>query len=62
MHGANGEKVIAFGRQFGTKLAHALFEFGFMLVTLFVIMRAGHQLSGALLLGARRAFDAAAPR
>ena len=29
---------------------------GFMLVTLFVIMRAGHQLSGALLLGARRAF------
>ncbi|KVF01060.1 AI-2E family transporter [Burkholderia vietnamiensis] len=56
MHGANGEKVIAFGRQFGTKLAHALFEFGFMLVTLFVIMRAGHQLSGALLLGARRAF------
>ncbi|MCR4467086.1 AI-2E family transporter [Burkholderia sp. SCN-KJ] len=56
MHGASGEKVIAFGRQFGTKLAHALFEFGFMLVTLFVIMRAGHKLSGALLQGARRAF------
>ncbi|WP_322024554.1 AI-2E family transporter [Burkholderia sp. BCC1977] len=56
MHGASGEKFIAFGRQFGTKLAHALFEFGFMLVTLFVIMRAGHKLSGALLQGARRAF------
>ncbi|MDN7903498.1 AI-2E family transporter [Burkholderia diffusa] len=56
MHGASGEKFIAFGRQFGTKLAHALFEFGFMLVTLFVIIRAGHKLSGALLEGARRAF------
>ncbi|WP_175803334.1 AI-2E family transporter [Burkholderia ambifaria] len=56
MHGASGEKFIAFGRQFGTKLAHALFEFGFMLVTLFVILRAGHKLSGALLHGARRAF------
>ncbi|RQZ71127.1 AI-2E family transporter [Burkholderia sp. Bp9004] len=56
MHGASGERFIAFGRQFGTKLAHALFEFGFMLVTLFVIIRAGHKLSGALLQGARRAF------
>ncbi|KVV51586.1 hypothetical protein WT27_30360 [Burkholderia territorii] len=56
MHGASGEKFIAFGRQFGTKLAHALFEFGLMLVTLFVIMRAGHKLSGALLQGAQRAF------
>ncbi|WP_306715496.1 AI-2E family transporter [Burkholderia dolosa] len=58
MHGVNGEKFIAFGRQFGTKLAHALLEFGFMLVTLFVILRAGHKLSGALLHGARRAFGA----
>lgn len=56
MHGVNGEKFIAFGRQFGTKLAHVLLEFGFMLVTLFVILRAGHKLSGALLQGARRAF------
>ncbi|MDS0862669.1 AI-2E family transporter [Burkholderia pseudomultivorans] len=58
MHGVNGEKFIAFGRLFGTKLAHALLEFGFMLVTLFVILRAGHKLSGALLQGARRAFGA----
>lgn len=56
MHGVNSEKFIAFGRQFGTKLAHVLLEFGFMLVTLFVILRAGHKLSGALLQGARRAF------
>ena len=49
MHGVNSEKFLAFGRQFGTKLAHALLEFGFMLVTLFVILRAGHKLSGALL-------------
>ncbi|AYQ40404.1 membrane protein [Burkholderia aenigmatica] len=56
MHGVNSEKFIAFGRQFGTKLAHGLLEFGFMLVTLFVILRAGHKLSGALLQGARRAF------
>ncbi|WP_269501504.1 AI-2E family transporter [Burkholderia sp. IMCC1007] len=56
MHSASGEKFIAFGRQFGTKLAHGLLEFGFMLVTLFVILRAGHKLSGALLQGARRAF------
>ncbi|MDR5667709.1 AI-2E family transporter, partial [Burkholderia cenocepacia] len=56
MHGVNGEKFIAFGRHFGTKLAHVLLEFGFMLVTLFVILRAGHKLSGALLQGARRAF------
>ncbi|AOJ78124.1 AI-2E family transporter [Burkholderia ubonensis] len=56
MHGANGEKVIAFGRHFGSKLAHAVLEFGFMLVTLFVILRAGHKLSGALLQGVQRAF------
>ena len=59
MHGVNSEKFLAFGRQFGTKLAHALLEFGFMLVTLFVILRAGHKLSGAAA-GARRAFGAAA--
>ncbi|RXV67111.1 AI-2E family transporter [Burkholderia stabilis] len=56
MHGVNSEKFLAYGRQFGTKLAHALLEFGFMLVTLFVILRAGHKLSGALLQGARRVF------
>ncbi|MCA7957409.1 AI-2E family transporter [Burkholderia multivorans] len=56
MHGASGEKVLAFGRQFGTRVAHAVFEFGFMLVTLFVIVRAGHRLAGELLQGAQRAF------
>ncbi|KWK25276.1 hypothetical protein WT77_13015 [Burkholderia stagnalis] len=56
MKGVNGETFLAFGRQFGSKLARAVLEFGFMLVTLFVILRAGHKLSGALLQGAQRAF------
>ncbi|RQS76784.1 AI-2E family transporter [Burkholderia sp. Bp8963] len=56
MKGVNSETFIAVGRQFGTRLAHAVLEFGFMLVTLFVILRAGHSLSGALLQGAQRAF------
>ncbi|WP_179401017.1 AI-2E family transporter [Burkholderia guangdongensis] len=56
MKGVSGETFLAVGRQFGSKLAHALLQFGFMLVTLFVILRAGHRLSGALLHGARRAF------
>ncbi|KVP86038.1 hypothetical protein WL02_15635 [Burkholderia ubonensis] len=56
MKGVNSETFIAFGRHFGSKLAHAVLEFGFMLVTLFVILRAGHKLSGALLQGVQRAF------
>ncbi|MXN76663.1 AI-2E family transporter [Burkholderia sp. 4701] len=56
MKGVNGETFLAVGRQFGSRLARAVLEFGFMLVTLFVILRAGHKLSGALLQGAQRAF------
>ncbi len=56
MKGVNSETFLAVGRQFGSKLAHAVLEFGFMLVTLFVILRAGHKLSGALLQGVQRAF------
>jgi predicted PurR-regulated permease PerM len=58
MKGVSSETFIAVGRQFGSKLAHAVIDFGFMLVTLFVILRAGHRLSCALLQGAQRAFGA----
>lgn len=56
--GVNSDAVIEMGRQFGAKLARAVLEFVFMLITLFVILRTGHRLSGALLQGAQRAFGA----
>jgi predicted PurR-regulated permease PerM len=54
--GLHSEAVMSFGRHFGVRAAHAAMLFGFMLVTLFVILQAGPRLSGAMLHGARRAF------
>jgi predicted PurR-regulated permease PerM len=54
--GLHSEAVMSFGRQFGARAVHATVLFGFMLVTLFVILQAGPRLSGTLLRGVRRAF------
>jgi predicted PurR-regulated permease PerM len=54
----HGNAFVAFGRHFGARAAHVLVLFGFTLVTLFVIFRAGPKLSGSLIQGAQRAFGA----
>ncbi|CAG4895413.1 AI-2E family transporter [Paraburkholderia gardini] len=56
MKGLHSEAVLTFGRHFGARAAHVLVVFGFMLVTLFMILQAGPKLSDTLLTGARRAF------
>ncbi|HTH59291.1 MAG TPA: AI-2E family transporter [Paraburkholderia sp.] len=56
MKGLHPEAMVSFGRQFGVRAAHAAMVFGFMLITLFVILQAGPRLSGTMLRGARRAF------
>ena len=56
--GLHSDAVMSFGRQFGARAVHAAMLFGFMLVTLFVILQAGPRLSGTVLQGARRAFGA----
>ena len=56
MKGLHSAAVMSFGRQFGVRALHATMLFGFMLITLFVILQAGPRLSGAMLRGARRAF------
>ncbi|PXW17557.1 AI-2E family transporter [Paraburkholderia caballeronis] len=58
MKGLHSDAVVSFGRQFGVRAVHAAMLFGFMLVTLFVILQAGPRLSGTVLQGARRAFGA----
>jgi predicted PurR-regulated permease PerM len=56
MKGLHSDAAMEFGRHFGVRAAHVLMLFGFMLVTLFVILQAGPNLSGELLTGLRRAF------
>jgi predicted PurR-regulated permease PerM len=56
MKGLHSQAVMSFGRQFGARALHATMLFGFMLITLFVILQAGPRLSGTVLQGARRAF------
>ena len=53
LHGAN---FIAMTRHFGSRVAHGLIVFGFMLVTLFFIFHAGSRLGEQLLAASRRAF------
>ncbi|WP_153102048.1 AI-2E family transporter [Paraburkholderia hayleyella] len=52
----HGAALMTFSRHFGMHAAHGLMLFGFMLVTLFIIFRAGSRLSDTLLKGACRAF------
>ncbi|TAL98035.1 MAG: AI-2E family transporter, partial [Paraburkholderia sp.] len=56
MKGLHSDAVLTFGRHFGARAVHVLVVFGFMLVTLFMILQAGPKLSDTLLTGARRAF------
>ncbi|HEV3426872.1 MAG TPA: AI-2E family transporter [Paraburkholderia sp.] len=58
MKGLHGDAIVSFGRHFGARAVHASMTFGFMLVTLFVILQAGPRLSGTVMRGARRAFGA----
>ncbi|WP_213776442.1 AI-2E family transporter [Caballeronia sp. dw_276] len=48
--------VVAMTRHFGGRLAHGLIVFGFMLVTLFFLFKAGSRLGEQLLEASRRAF------
>ncbi|MGA7813463.1 AI-2E family transporter [Caballeronia sp.] len=50
--------VVAMTRHFGGRLVHGLVVFGFMLVTLFFLFKAGSKLGEQLLDGSRRAFGA----
>jgi predicted PurR-regulated permease PerM len=58
MKSLHSDSFASFGRHFGARAAHAAVTFGFMLVTLFVVFRAGPRLSATLMQGARRAFGA----
>ena len=48
--------IVEFSRRFGIHALHSAVQFGFMLMTLFFILRAGLGLSSQLLDGTRRAF------
>jgi predicted PurR-regulated permease PerM len=48
--------VVTLGRRFGSVAAHGLVVFAFTLITLFVILKAGSQLSENVLKATRRAF------
>ncbi|MFY4703103.1 AI-2E family transporter [Burkholderia glumae] len=56
--GMNGEAFVSYGKAFGSHVLHAAVLFGFMLVTLFVIFRAGPRMSESLMRGVQRAFGA----
>jgi len=58
MKGLHGHAVVTIGQRFGARALHVVVLFGFMLVTLFVILQAGPRLPNALMKGARRAFGA----
>lgn len=58
MKGLHGDAIVSFGRHFGARAVRASMTFGFMLVTLFVILQAGPRLSATVMRGARRAFGA----
>ncbi|WP_118180194.1 AI-2E family transporter [Paraburkholderia phosphatilytica] len=52
----HGDEFVTLSRHAGARAVHALVLFGFTLLTLFVIFRAGPKLSGSLIQGAQRAF------
>ncbi|MGF6757102.1 AI-2E family transporter [Paraburkholderia sp. GAS334] len=56
MKGLHSQTVLTYGRHFGERAVHILVVFGFMLITLFMILQAGPRLSDTMLKGARRAF------
>lgn len=56
MKSLHGATVVAVTRHFGGRLAHGLIVFGFMLMTLFFIFKAGSKLGEQLLEASRRAF------
>lgn len=56
MKALQGGTAVTLGRRFGSAVMHGVVVFSFTLVTLFVIFRAGPQMSRNLLKGARRAF------
>jgi predicted PurR-regulated permease PerM len=58
MKSLHGATAIALTRHFGVRVAHGLVVFGFMLVTLFFLFKAGSKLGEQLLEGSRRAFGA----
>lgn len=58
MKSLHGDAIVSFGRHFGARAVRASMTFGFMLVTLFVILQAGPRLSATVMRGARRAFGA----
>jgi predicted PurR-regulated permease PerM len=58
MKSLHGATAIALTRQFGVRVVHGLVVFGFMLVTLFFLFKAGSKLGEQLLEGSRRAFGA----
>ncbi|MGI4813535.1 MAG: AI-2E family transporter [Janthinobacterium lividum] len=58
LKGLHSASAFAMGRRFGGRLAHSLVIFGFMLVSLFFLFRAGSRLGEQLNAAARRAFGA----
>jgi predicted PurR-regulated permease PerM len=50
------DAFISFGRHFGARAAHELMLFGLVILTLFVIFRAGPKLSKSLMKGVQRTF------
>jgi len=56
MKGLHGQAVVTLGQRFGFRALRVVVMFGFMLVTLFVILQAGPRLPNTLRRGARRAF------
>lgn len=54
----NSEAFVSYGKAFGSRVVHAAVLFGFMLVTLFMIFRAGLNISVSLMRGVQRAFGA----
>lgn len=54
--GLHGAAVVSMTRHVGARLAHGLIVFGFMLITLFFLFKAGSKLGEQLLEASRRAF------
>ncbi|MFT8242404.1 AI-2E family transporter [Roseomonas sp. BN140053] len=58
----NRSELLAYGRAFGTQLAHRAVLFGFMLVTLFFLLRDGAGLAGQCRQASLRAFGSSGER
>lgn len=56
MQGLHANEVVSLGRHFGARVIYGLTLFGFMLITLFVILQAGPRLAGSLMQAAQRVF------